>query len=84
MLAAIRLSHRSGDFLRAGDERQAQVGLGVSSVEWLRENGGNSLASAIENRYYSLEAPEKGGPALTSLPQVGVTSRQNTVRSLMP
>jgi hypothetical protein len=50
------------------------VGLGVSSVEWLRQNGGNSLVSEIENWYYSLEAPEKGGPALTSLPNVGVAS----------
>jgi hypothetical protein len=50
------------------------VGLGVSSVEWLRQNGGNSIVSEIENWYYSLEAPEKGGPALTSLPKVGVTS----------
>ena len=48
------------------------VGLGVSSVEWLRQNGGNSIVSEIENEYYSLTAPEKGGPALTSLPQVGV------------
>ena len=25
------------------------VGLGVASVEWLRQNGGNSLVSEIEN-----------------------------------
>ena len=48
------------------------VGLGVSSVEWLRQNGGNSLVSEVENWYYELNAPEKGGRALTSLPQVGV------------
>ncbi len=48
------------------------VGLGVSSVEWMRQNGGNSLVSEIENWYYELNAPEKGGRALTSLPQVGV------------
>lgn len=48
------------------------VGLGVSSVEWLRQNGGNSLVSEIENAYYTLTAPEKGGPPLKSLPQVGV------------
>ncbi|HET8566405.1 MAG TPA: phosphodiester glycosidase family protein [Solirubrobacterales bacterium] len=48
------------------------VGLGVSSVEWLRRNGGNSLVSEIENAYYTLTAPKKGGPALKSLPQVGV------------
>jgi hypothetical protein len=48
------------------------VGFGVSSVEWLRQNGGNSLVSEIENWYYELNAPEKGGRALTTLPQVGV------------
>jgi hypothetical protein len=48
------------------------VGLGVSSVEWLRRNGGNSLVSEVENAYYTLNAPAKGGPPLKSLPQVGV------------
>jgi hypothetical protein len=33
------------------------VGLGVSSVEWLRQNGGNSLVSEIENEYYTLTEP---------------------------
>jgi hypothetical protein len=50
------------------------VGLGVSSVEWLRQNGGNSLVSEVENTYYTLTAPAKGGPPLKSLPQVGVAS----------
>jgi hypothetical protein len=50
------------------------VGLGVSSVEWLRQNGGNELVSEIENEYYTLTAPGKGGPALKALPQVGVTA----------
>jgi Phosphodiester glycosidase len=50
------------------------VGLGVSSVEWLRRNGGNALVSQIENWYYTLNAPAKGGPPLHSLPQVGVTA----------
>lgn len=48
------------------------VGLGVSSVEWLRQHGGNALVSQIENWYYTLNAPEKGGAPLRSLPQVGV------------
>lgn len=48
------------------------VGLGVSSVEWLRQHGGNSLVSEIENWYYSLTAPEKGGSPLRSLPPVGI------------
>jgi hypothetical protein len=50
------------------------LGLGVSSVEWLRQHGGNALVSEIENEYYTLTAPEKGGPALRSLPQVGVAA----------
>ncbi len=52
--------------------RPRNVGLGVASVEWLRANGGNPLVSEIENVYYTLTAPSKGGPALTSLPRVGV------------
>jgi hypothetical protein len=50
------------------------VGLGVASVEWLRQNGGNSLVSEIENEYYTLTAPSKGGPPLHSLPQVGIAA----------
>ena len=52
------------------------VGLGVSSAEWLRANGGNAIVSEIENWYYSLNAPEKGGPGLRSLPQVGVAAAE--------
>jgi hypothetical protein len=48
------------------------VGLGVTSVEWLRSHGGNPLVSQVEDWYYSLTAPSKGGPPLKSLPQVGV------------
>jgi hypothetical protein len=48
------------------------VRLGVSSVEWLRENGGNPIVSEIENWYYTLTAPDKGGPPLKALPVVGV------------
>jgi len=48
------------------------LGITVASVEWLRSHGGNPIVSQIENWYYTLNEPEKGGPALTSLPQVGV------------
>ena len=48
------------------------LGVTVASVEWLRSHGGNPIVSQIENWYYTLNEPEKGGPALTSLPQVGV------------
>jgi hypothetical protein len=60
-------------YLPAMGEKHS-VGLGVSSVEWLRANGGNSIVSEIENFYYTLSAPAKGGPPLRSLPQVGVAA----------
>jgi hypothetical protein len=44
----------------------------IASVEWLRSHGGNPIVTQIENWYYTLNEPEKGGPTLTSLPQVGV------------
>jgi hypothetical protein len=50
------------------------LGVTVSSVEWLRSHGGNPIVSQIENWYYQLNEPEKGGPALRSLPQVGVAA----------
>ncbi|MGE5408760.1 MAG: hypothetical protein ACM3NV_09110 [Syntrophothermus sp.] len=49
------------------------VGIGVATVEWVRSHGGNPIVSEIENAYYTLTAPSKGGPALKSLPQVGVS-----------
>jgi hypothetical protein len=50
------------------------VGLGVTSVEWLRAHGANPLVSEVENEYYTLTAPAKGGPALKALPRVGVAA----------
>ena len=52
--------------------RPRNIGLGVTTVEWVRAHGGNPLVSEVENIYYTLTAPSKGGPALKSLPQVGV------------
>src|SRR6476659_6601961 len=52
--------------------RSRNIGLDVASVEWLRSHGGNPLVSQIENWYYTLTAPSKGGPPLRSLPQVGI------------
>src|SRR5260221_2104702 len=51
--------------------RPRNISLGVASVEWLRSHGGNPLVSEVENVYYTLTAPSKGGPPLKSLPQVG-------------
>jgi hypothetical protein len=50
------------------------LGVTVASVEWLRSHGGNPIVSEIENWYYRLNEPGKGGPPLRSLPQVGVAT----------
>ena len=50
----------------------SNVGFGVRSVEWLRDNGGAWLVNDIERVYYSVNAPAKGGPPLKHLPTVGL------------
>jgi hypothetical protein len=40
----------------------------IRSFEWLRDHGAARIASQIENIYYSLNAPSKGGPPLHKLP----------------
>jgi hypothetical protein len=40
----------------------------INAVEWMRDNGARGLVNTIENYYYSLTAPSKGGPALRALP----------------
>jgi hypothetical protein len=42
--------------------------LSIRTVEWLRDNGGRGLVNRVENIYYSLNTPAKGGPALKALP----------------
>ncbi len=42
--------------------------LGIRTVEWLRDNGARGIVNKVENIYYSLNAPAKGGPALKALP----------------
>ena len=42
--------------------------LGIRTVEWLRDNGARGVVNTVENWYYSMNAPAKGGPALRSLP----------------
>jgi Phosphodiester glycosidase len=44
------------------------LSVGVNTVEWMRENGARGLVDRVENIYYSLTAPSKGGPALRALP----------------
>lgn len=42
--------------------------LSVRTVEWLRANGARGLVDTVENFYYTLNAPSKGGPTLRALP----------------
>ncbi len=44
--------------------------IGIRTVEWLRDNGARGLVNYIENLYYSLNAPAKGGPRLRALPKL--------------
>jgi hypothetical protein len=54
------------------------VSFSIASVEWMRAHGGNGVVSQIEDWYYTLTAPSKGGPTLSSLPQVGVGADGST------
>jgi hypothetical protein len=54
--------------------RSRNVSWSIATVEWTRAHGGNPIVSQIENWYYELRAPSKGGPALKSLPHVGVAT----------
>jgi phosphodiester glycosidase len=52
--------------------RPSSLPLGVRSVEWLRTHHGAWLVNEAERIYYTWNAPTKGGPALRTLPTVGV------------
>jgi hypothetical protein len=54
--------------------RPRNVSWNIATVEWVRGHGGNPLVSQVENWYYELNAPSKGGPPLKSLPHVGVAT----------
>ena len=43
--------------------------LGIRTVEWLRDNGARGIVNKVENIYYSLNAPAKGGPGIKALPR---------------
>ena len=54
---------------------RSDSGIGIRTVEWLRDNGARGLVDGAENVYYSLTAPSKGGPSLKALPtQSGVVA----------
>ncbi len=50
----------------------SNAGLGIRSVEWLRDHGAAGVVSQVEAIYYTLTAPSTGGPSLRSLPVAGV------------
>ena len=52
----------------------------VRSVEWVRQEVpfGNWMVDEGEHIYYSMNAPEKGGPQLKSLPAVGLNPPPNS------
>jgi hypothetical protein len=53
--------------------RPSNAGIGIRTVEWLRENGARGLVNRVESIYYSLSGPATGGPGLRALPsQAGV------------
>jgi hypothetical protein len=54
--------------------RPRNVSWNIATVEWVRAHGGNPLVSQVENWYYELNAPSKGGAPLKSLPHVGVAT----------
>jgi hypothetical protein len=64
--------------------RPSNVGFGVRAVEWLRDNGAAGVVSEVEHVYYSLNAPATGGPALKSLPRVGVAGASGADRGYAP
>jgi hypothetical protein len=51
--------------------KPSNSGFFAQSVEWLRTHGGRWLVNDVENLYYSINAPSKGGPGLKKLPHVG-------------
>jgi hypothetical protein len=74
----------------------SNTALGVRSVEWLRDHGAAGIVAQIEDWYYTLTAPSKGGAAAKAVPKVGVADlpagaprqvpvaeRPQTVRAMM-
>ena len=76
LLVALALPSYATTMLRPSD-----TGYGVRSVEWLRDHGFAWLVADVENVYYSLNAPAKGGKPLRALPQVGTVSPAAVARA---
>jgi Phosphodiester glycosidase len=58
--------------------KPSSLPLSVRTVEWIRANHGAWLVDTAEHYWYSWTAPSPGGPQLTTLPRVGVTSGATT------
>jgi len=61
--------------------KPSSLPFGVRTVEWIRQHGGNWTVDEIEHVWYSLHAPEKGGPQLKSLPTVGLAPEADPSQS---
>lgn len=83
LVAAIALVPTGVSYLRDVTRRH-NVSLGVVTVEWMRAHGGNGIVSQIEDWYYTVNAPQKGGSALHALPQVGVAGASGRLGAYRP
>ncbi|MGH2850568.1 MAG: hypothetical protein ACRDLP_08135 [Solirubrobacteraceae bacterium] len=62
----------------------SNTALGVRTVEWMRDNGARGIVAQVEDWYYTLTAPSKGGH-ITALPKVGEqTTSASTTSATTP
>ncbi|HUZ81083.1 MAG TPA: hypothetical protein VMU73_02450 [Gaiellaceae bacterium] len=64
--------------------RPSSLPLGIRTVEWVRTHHGSWIVNEAEHIWYSWHAPAKGGPALTTLPTVGVGLGHLAARAYRP
>lgn len=62
-------------------QQPSSLPLSIRTIEWIREHNGEGLVNTAERYYYTLTAPQKGGPGLSSLPAVGLTGAGVAARS---
>jgi len=58
-------------------EQPSSVPWTVRTVEWVRNNHGAWVVDFVERTYYSLTAPQAGGPGLSTLPGVAAGQGEN-------
>ena len=51
--------------------RPSSLPMSIHTIEWLRQNNMAWFVNFAERTYYGWKAPDKGGPQLTALPEVG-------------